>query len=424
VHTQQRLRTGKSRATLGGAAPHVLVVDHDPRAAEEAFRILSQLGYAVLVAMSAGEALRCLARRSYTCVVVDVGREDIARPVIEELRRYPSETVALVVTCPGGNLSAIDALREGALDYIHKPFDPDLMKASVARAIERASLVRTMRELVEDFDTTNSRLRGFTEELQSRVDRMTAQLRDKVAELHQANVKLAEERRRREEFIAMVAHDLAGPLTTVTGYIQVVTRDDVSADLQQRARATILSESRRIMGLLRDLTDAVPLTSGSFRVQPISCDLTTVIKEQVDLAQLRSDRHHIRLETPSGPLPAICDPDRLRQVLSNLLGNALKYSPGGEITVRLWAEDQQARLSLHDEGRGIPPDQLQTIFEPGVRVAELTEDEAASPQGAGLGLHIARVIVEALGGRIWAESDGTRGATFHIALSLAVPQPV
>jgi signal transduction histidine kinase len=344
--------------------------------------------------------------------------------VIEEVRRYPAETVALLVTGPGADVSSIDALREGAVDYVRKPFDPDLLKASVARAIERASIVRTMRELVEDFDTSNARLRAFTQELQHRVDRMTNQLRRKVAELHEANRQLADERRRREEFIAMVAHDLAGPITTVSNYAQVLSRDDVSPDLQQRARSVIVSETRRMVRLLRDLTDAVPLTSGRFRVQPTRCDLAAIVTEQVALAQLRSVRHRVQLETLSNPVPAMCDPDRFAQVLSNLLGNAIKYTPGGDISVRLWVEGDQARLSVHDEGRGIPPQQLQNIFEPGVRVGEPGAGGDPPPQGAGLGLYIARGIVEALGGRLWAESDGLRGATFHVALPLALPQPV
>ena len=404
--------------------PHVLVVDDDRQAAEDARSVLTQLGYDVLVATSASDALRYLSVRAYDCILVDVGHEDVARPVIEEVRRYPAATVALLVTGPAADPSAIDALREGALDYIGKPFDADLLKASIARAIERASLVRTMRELVEDFDTSNARLRAFTEELQQRVDRMTNQLRRKVAELHEANRQLAEERRRREEFIAMVAHDLAGPITTVNSYVQVLARHDMGPDRQQRARAVVVSETRRMARLLHDLTDAVPLTSGHFRVQPTGCDLASLVNEQVALAQLRTDRHHIQLETVSNPLPAMCDPDRFAQVLSNLLGNAIKYTPGGEIGVRLWVEEHQARLSVHDEGRGIPPQQLQSIFEPGVRVGEPGGHGELWPQGAGLGLYIARGIVEALGGHLWAESDGLHGATFHVALPLAVPQPV
>jgi signal transduction histidine kinase len=399
----------------------VLIVDEDAQAAERAFASLSQLGYEVLVSSSAREALNFLARRSYDCILVDIGRESVARPVIEELRRYPPETVGLIVTGTGGQVSAIEALREGALDYIRKPVDPAILKASVARATERASIVRTMRELVEDFDSTNSRLRAFAGELQHRVDHVTAQLRQKLAELDDANRELAEERRRREEFIAMVAHDLAGPLTMVSTYVQLLARPAVSPQVQDRARGVIMSESRRMVRLLRDLTDAVPLTSGRFRVQPVRCDLTEIVREQVDLAQMRDDRHRIQLEMPPASLITMCDPDRFAQVLTNLLGNAMKYSPRGTITVRLWAEANEVRLQVRDKGRGIPPNLLRSIFEPGVRAHKGTDDGDPAPNGAGLGLYIVRGIVEALGGRIWAESDGVNGATFALAVPLVEP---
>lgn len=397
----------------------MLIVDEDPHDSERASEILSQIGYGVLVAATAAAALRYLSVRSYDCILVDLGHDEVARPILEELRRYPPETVGLIVTGSGPELSAVDALREGALDYISKPFDSDILKASVARAIERASLVRTMRELVEDFDTTNLRLRAFADQLQQRVERMTGQLRRKVAELNEANRQLAEERRRREEFIAMVAHDLGGPLTMLNSYVQLLTQPEVAGDIQQRARTVVVPELRRMVRLLRDLTDAVPLTSGQFRVQPVSCDLTEVVREQVELAKLRAGRQRISLEVPSTPVPAMCDPDRFAQVISNLLGNAMKYSLAGQISVALSVEEDQVRLSIRDEGRGIPPGQLQSIFEPGVRVrnGELTGEE--EPNGVGLGLYIARGIVQALGGRIWAESDGVHGSAFIVTLPLA-----
>src|SRR5207244_3926431 len=110
--------------------------------------------------------------------------------------------------------------------------------------------------------------------------------------------------------------------------------------------------------------------------------------EQVDLAQLRDNHHRVHLELPTAPLTTMCDPDRFAQVLANLLGNAVKYSPGGTITVRLWLEADQVRLQVRDEGRGIPPNLLQRIFEPGVRAHNGSDHGDRVPNGAGLGLYI------------------------------------
>jgi signal transduction histidine kinase len=399
-----------------GKAPRVLVVEHNLAVAEELFWVLSRQGYEAIVAASADEALRALALRSYDCALIAGSDESVARPVIDELRRYPPETVAFILI-GSGDVSAIDALREGAFDYIASASDTDALKATVARAIERASLSRTMRELVEDFDSANARLRAFAAELQQRLDRATAQLRRKVVELDEANRRLAEERRRREEFIAMVVHDLATPLTTIDGYVHVLAQPNVPAALEQRARTAVGAEAKRMARLLHDLSETAPDSNGGFDVQAASCDLAQIVRQQVELARLRTDVHEIRLEGRStGQVHVVGDADRLAQVVGNLLGNALKHTPRGTIRAHLWHSEREAGVAIQDHGPGIPGELLDAIFDPRVRV----EREGAEPNGSGLGLYIARGIVEALGGRIWAESNGPgEGSTFHVVLPRA-----
>ena len=112
-----------------------------------------------------------------------------------------------------------------------------------------------------------------------------------------------------------------------------------------------------------------------------------------------------------------CDRDRLGQVLSNLLSNAITYAPAGEIRVHLELQDGQALLSVSDQGPGIPPDAAKSIFEPGWRLAHDGDD--SHPTGRGFGLHITRGIVEAHGGRIWVDPNADNGATLVVALPLS-----
>ena len=114
-----------------------------------------------------------------------------------------------------------------------------------------------------------------------------------------------------------------------------------------------------------------------------------------------------------------CDRERVAQVFANLLGNAMAYTPAGEIRVRLWGQGRDAHISVHDQGPGIPAEKLNTIFEPGVRLQGGTRHGA---NGAGLGLSIAREIVQAHGGRIWADSHPGDGATFSIVLPTCLDQ--
>ena len=234
------------------------------------------------------------------------------------------------------------------------------------------------------------------------LDQLTAELRWKVSELEAAH-------RRREEFLAMIAHDLGGVLTAVAGYATLLESRDVPPAVQERARAVICAQARRMARLVEDLVDGTQAAAGRFCTRPRLCDLVEIAREQVELAHGRTDRHTIRLEAPRRAVPALCDPDRMAQVVGNLLTNAITHTPGGEIRVRVWAEDGQPRLSVSDQGPGIPPDQLEVIFEPRVR---LDPDSA----GAGLGLYIVRGIVAAHDGRVWAESPVGRGATFNVCL--------
>ena len=234
------------------------------------------------------------------------------------------------------------------------------------------------------------------------------------ARLHR---KAQDAQHQRETFISMIAHDLGQPLTAIRGYAEILGHSNVSQEVQQRARDVIRSETGRMARLVEDLADAAHLAAGQFQIQPVSCDLAEIAREQVDLARARIERHTLHLDAPPENVPTMCDHDRIAQVLSNLLTNAINYTTHGEIRVRLWVEGEQARLTISDEGPGIPPDGLDVIFEPHRRLA--SNGDGDEPKGAGLGLHIAKGIVEAHGGRIWVESAEGHGATFSLSLPLA-----
>jgi signal transduction histidine kinase len=159
-------------------------------------------------------------------------------------------------------------------------------------------------------------------------------LRSERAEADRANEQLEEAQQRREELISMVAHDLGTPLTTLSGYAELLGRSNVTPALHERARSIILSETHRMGRLVQDLLDVSRLASGSFRVRRVRSDLAQIAREQVELARVRSERHGVRLDAPR-TLPAVCDPDRVGQVISNLLANALTHTNGGQIVVRL-----------------------------------------------------------------------------------------
>ena len=262
-------------------------------------------------------------------------------------------------------------------------------------------------------------------ELEACVQERTVELREALhreqaarRELDEAHHRLSELSQQRDMFVSMVAHDLATPLTSIRGYVEMLGRSDLQPERAERARALIASETERLVRLARDLADSAQVITGEFQIRTASCDLAEIAREQVDLARSRTTRHTILLDAPAR-LPIECDRHRLAQVFSNLLTNAIKYAPNGEIRVQITPDDEQALLTVSDQGPGIPPQLAESVFEPGRRFAQGSAD--SSSEGGGFGLHIVRGIVEAHGGRIWVAPDADRGATLCVSLPLTSP---
>ncbi|HEY3107810.1 MAG TPA: hybrid sensor histidine kinase/response regulator, partial [Chloroflexota bacterium] len=379
--------------------PRVLIVDDDSSALVAATALLKQQGYEVLGARSVDEASGQLAGPPFDLVLADLAMQRAAGGgLLPELGGYPYQTVSVILTGPADRIRLPEALSEGAYDCLTKPFEAETLKAAAARAIERAALARGTRELLEELESANAQLRALASQLQERIDAATAELRARVEQLGRAKRKIERVRRQREKFIHTIAHDLGAPLTALEGYAAMLADPGVPADVQARARALVAAETQRLARLVGDLADAEQRATGRFRVETRPSDLVEIVRAQVDLARAQTDHHTISAHLPGGPVRAECDPDRLAQVIANLLANAIRYAPGGEIRLRLAAEDGQAWLSVSDDGPGIPAERRSQVFEPGVR---LTEVGSGRIRGAGLGLHIARAIVDAHGGRIW-----------------------
>jgi signal transduction histidine kinase len=159
------------------------------------------------------------------------------------------------------------------------------------------------------------------------------------------------------------------------------------------------------------------MESGHMTMHPERIDLNAVINDVADRVRPNAPNHTLTLDLQSDLPPIQADRDRMTQVASNLLNNAVKYSPtGGRITMSTRADGTQVRLDVRDEGLGIPLDALETIFERYSRVDSVATKDI---QGTGLGLPIVRQIVHLHGGKVWAESELGRGSVFHVVLPLA-----
>jgi signal transduction histidine kinase len=226
----------------------------------------------------------------------------------------------------------------------------------------------------------------------------------------------------KSDFVSTVSHELRTPLTSIYGFAETLLRQDVLFGEAERATflGYIASESQRLTGIVDALLNVARLDTGDLQVHLTSTDVGDVLGQVMQNVQAASaNGHRFVVDLPSEPLAATADPDKLRQVFSILLDNALKYSPaGGTVTVGAERKRETVEVSIADEGIGIPQADQDQIFRKFYRGADAELRVGAG--GTGLGLFIARGLVTAMGGRIWVSSREGEGSRFAFELPAAV----
>lgn len=226
----------------------------------------------------------------------------------------------------------------------------------------------------------------------------------------------------RRDFVANVSHELKTPLTSISGYAETLVGDQTDPATTRRFLEVILANSRRMQRLVDDLLDLSRIESGGWRPHPELLDVGMVGREVWTLLAARAEERGVRFAQDLAVPTTFADPDALRQVLSNLMDNALRYTPrGGTITLRTRREDDGVRVSVRDTGSGITGDHLPRIFERFYRADPARSREEG---GTGLGLAIVKHMVEGHGGSVRAESELGRGSEISAWFPDAAGAPV
>jgi PAS domain S-box-containing protein len=234
--------------------------------------------------------------------------------------------------------------------------------------------------------------------------------------------KFREAEEAKSTFISVISHELKTPVSVIKGYASTLNREDANWDeaTLSRGLSVIDEETDKLSELIDNLLDVSRLQIGTFKLDFGRVNLAEMAQKYAEKFRLQTTKHDIVVDFPPD-FPVIQgDARRIGQVLSNLLSNAIKYSPdGGTITLSGQAVPGGVRVSVSDEGIGLPLSQQEFVFDRFYRADNALTRET---QGAGLGLYIARSIVEAHGGHIWVESEPGSGTTFHFELPLSQKQ--
>jgi PAS domain S-box-containing protein len=224
--------------------------------------------------------------------------------------------------------------------------------------------------------------------------------------------------RMKDEFVSTVSHELRTPLTSIRGALGLLSTG-LLGEMGEKATNLLriaVTNSDRLVRLINDILDLERMQSGRAPLTYRSCDLEELARQAIDAMTPMAETAKVQLLLDSGPVQVEVDPDRLQQVMTNLLSNAIKFSPPqSQVTVSLERLLDGVSVSVSDNGRGIPKDKLESIFD---RFQQVDASDARQKGGTGLGLAICRTIVMQHGGRIWAERNSDRGSTFRMFLPL------
>jgi len=388
--------------------PKILVVNDD---ANSLFALTSLLGqwaeqehYEVLAARSGQEALRQVLMHDFAVILLDVNMPGMdgfeTAEAIHQRARSADIPIIFITAFLADELDRLKAYQRGAVDFLFTPVIPQVLHAKISVFVALA-----MKN--EELKTQARQLSQRTTELTNTNKRLMREIEERQVVERQNHAK--------DEFLAMLGHELRNPLSAISSAASLIGLPGVSVDGVARARKIIQRQSQHLGRIVDDLLDLSRAMSGKIRLARAPLDLASLVTSCLETYRATGRSTDYELVQDLDPGWVDGDATRLEQITSNLIDNALKYTPpGGRIEVRTWTENEDVVLSVRDSGVGIAPDLLPHVFDIFVQGSS-TLDRAQG--GLGIGLSLVRRLAELHGGAIAAESKGPGGgSTFTLRL--------
>lgn len=394
--------------------PLILVVEDNPVMSQFVCQTLAS-DYNTAIAFNGEEGLKQSLDLHPDLIISDIMMPGMSGDeLVKKIRTYPELNIVPIVmlTAKVDDESRVQLLREGAQDYLMKPFSVAELKARVSNWI----IIKRTRDLLQqELASQSVDLEALAQELALRKRELQIALKG----LQQQTEELTQANQLKNEFLAIVSHELKTPLNIILGWLYLLRTRSLSHERSQVALETIERNAKALTKLIENLLDISNLLQGKTQINLMSVKLQSVIqsvfKTLESVAITKEIDLQVQVDESVGNI--IGDPERLQQIVEHLVDNAIKFTPkGGQVKISLTANAHQACIQVQDTGQGIPKESLPSIFE-----SFRQGDSSITRQhgGLGLGLAIVKQLVKLQQGTVQAESEGEgKGATFTVLLPL------
>jgi two-component system, sensor histidine kinase and response regulator len=356
----------------------VIIIDDEESMRDSCTMILKKDGFETMTADNGEEGLQKIKDAHPDIALIDLKMPGISGlDVLARIQEIESNILPIVITGYATVESAVEAMKKGAYDFLPKPFTPEELRIIIRRGLEKIELSREAENLRKE-------------------------------------KKLIE-----ENFITMVSHQLRSPLVAIAQYFETIMSGAVGEVSSEQANMLKKAKNRLegLLTLINDWLDIARMNTGELvkKFKPVS--LHSLIKKQVEFLQPLAERSKVTLniDSPQGNDQVLGDEDTLEQVFSNLISNAIKYNrEDGEVQITTRENQETITADIRDSGIGIPKDKIPYLFQQFFQVTRTSKGK-----GSGLGLTIAKKIVDAHNGRIDVTSEEDKGSTFSVTLPKA-----
>ena len=402
---------------------NILIVDDEPRNLTVLESVLDDPGYRLVRATSGEQALLALMGNEFAVLVLDIQMPGMTgfelALMIKERKKTARVPIIFLTAYYNEDQHILEGYGSGAVDYLYKPVNAGVLRSKVAvfaelhrkrRALEESN--RSLKAEIAERRRAERRLSELNKILDERVTERTKALEASEAQLRETN-------RRKDEFLATLAHELRNPLAPVRNAAQVLHMKSSAIPELQWATELIDRQVQAMSRLIDDLMDVSRINQGKIELRHERLDVVSVLEDAVETTRPQIDEygHHLALMLPSQKLMLNADRTRLAQAFMNLLNNAAKYmDKGGRIELGVKQDDSECVVTVKDTGIGMPADRLEAVFE---MFSQVETALSRSRGGLGIGLSLTRRLVEMHGGTVVARSAGLgHGSEFEVRLPL------